>query len=109
MISKNMKQFLSEIPAWPQNISVDKLSSSKKNKNYIYVQLFANAQKQGFIGINGKGEKEGIYLSEKGREAIEEYCRTKNASSKSTWALIIAGLSFLTSAIAIILSILGVQ
>ncbi len=109
MISKNMKRFLSRIPAWPKNISIDKLSTNGKKKKYSYIQLLERAQKQGFVGINGTGENAGFFLSEKGREAIEEYCRARNASSKSTWALIISGLSFLASAIAIVLSICGVQ
>jgi hypothetical protein len=46
-----------------------------------------------------------FYLTEAGQVAIEEFENYKSSSKKATWAIIIAGLSFIASVVAIILSI----
>ena len=104
MITKEMKKFLSKLPPWPKNVSFETIGKDKENKDYLHLRMFLEAKTQGFVGVNGKDENSGIYLTEKGRQAIDEYQRAKNASSQSTWALVISALSFLASVVAIILA-----
>ena len=49
-----------------------------------------------------------VYLTEEGKEAIDEYKRQMRSDQKATWALIIAGLSLLASVAAVIVAC-GVQ
>ena len=98
MISRNMCRFLKKVPLWPDNKSYKKLEKSICMRKYLKLHLLMNAKEQGYVGVNGKGENEGFYLSEKGREAIEEYNRSKTSTRLSIIAIIVSVLSFIVSA-----------
>ena len=102
MISKKMYRFLKKLPRWPLNKSFDKIITESKRDKFTRLDLLVDAKSKGLVDCNGKEDKgtSGYYLTENGQEAIEAYKRELGASQKATWALVIAGLSFVVSIIA---------
>lgn len=117
MISKDMYNVLKQIPRFPNDTNLQKLLSKKTLEINLLFEILNDALNCKYIiftqSNNDKNyytfEKSSFSITEAGQIQIEEYENKKISSTKSTWALIIAGLSFLTSAVAIILSICGVQ
>ena len=114
MISKNMYKVLKKIPRSPQKTSYTKLLKRKKFNADLLIDILRNAEGNRYIYYADFGKYSNItnsnfYITEKGIISIEEYEREKNSSAKSTWAIIISALSFISSIVAIILSICGVQ
>ena len=106
MITKEMYRFLSHIPIWPNNVPFDELPAYKTKKKYMTLHLLMAAQQEKYVGFNGEDSNSGVYLSEKGQEAKEEYKRQAFADTKATIAII---LSIITIAISIIGWFLPVQ
>lgn len=114
MISKNMYKVLKIIPHAPAMISFDDLHNKCSITPCRLMDLLQEAENHRYIEIVFLGSRDNftysdLYLMEAGQTAIEEYKKQKSSSAKATWALIIAGLSFIASVVAIILSICGVQ
>jgi hypothetical protein len=107
MISKDMYRLLKKFPRWPNNKTFDELDKVIRRDDFVNFGLLMNAKERGLVGCNGKEEDNtaGFYLTEEGKEAIDEYVRQRSSDRKATWALIIAGLSFVASVVAIIISI----
>lgn len=115
MISKDMYKVLKEIPHAPNRIHFKDLD----NKKIIDISLLKNILREAVsckyiqfcdpTNPYKKIEVNHFYLTEAGQVSVEEYKEQKGSSAKATWALIISGLSFLASVVAIILSICGVQ
>ena len=110
MISKEMYRLLKNIPRWPNNKTFGELDKILRRDDLVSFGLLMNAKERGLVGCNGKEEDKtrGFYLTEEGKEAIDEYARQKSSDRKATWALIIAGLSFVASVVAVIVA-KGVQ
>ena len=114
MISKNMYKVLRTLPHAPATMSFEGLQNNCQITPCRLIDLLEEAEKHRYLEIVFWDDENSIicsdlYLMEAGQTAIEKYDDARSSSAKSTWALIIAGLSFLASAIAIILSICGVQ
>ena len=106
MITKEMYRFLKQLPRWPENKSFDKIVTTPKTDKFVQLGMLVEARERGLVGCNGKEEDNtaGYYLAESGQEAIDEYKRQIGSNRKATWALIIAGLSFVVSIIALFVS-----
>lgn len=113
MISKNMYKVLKKIPHAPSTTNYKKLIKENIIDSCLLATILKEAENYHYISFNvdliiRNGIEVKYYdfsLIEAGQVAIEEYKSQKSSSRKSTWALIIAGLSFIASVIAIILSI----
>ena len=109
MISKKNYIVLRKIPQFPETTTLVELQKSKAIKwRRINVSLLAwiveESMDNGLIAHKGRSAPYEVtswkfYRTEAGQIALEEYKRSCSASVKSTWALIIAGLSFLVSCI----------
>lgn len=97
MISKDMCRFLKKVPLWPENKSQDELDKIPFMNKYLKLHLLMNAIEKGYVGSNGEDENSGFYLSESGREAIEEYKQQKASNNRSWIAIIISLISLLIS------------
>lgn len=106
MITKEMYQFLKQLPRWPENKSFDEIVTIRKKDKIAQLGMMMEARKRGLIGCNGKEEDntEGYYLDECGQEAIDEYKRQIGSDRKATLALIISMLSFLASVAAVVVA-----
>ena len=106
MISKDMYRLLKRFPRWPDNKPFDIIEKIPFMDKYLCLGLLMDAKQKGLVGCNGKEEENtaGYFLAEDGRAAIEEYKRQKGADNKATWALVIAGLSFLSSVAAVVVA-----
>lgn len=106
MISRDMYQLLKKFPRWPNNKTFDELDKVIRRDDFVNFGLLMTAKERGLIGCNGKEDNTaGFYLTEEGKEAIDEYVRQRSSDIKATWALILAGLSFVASVVAIIISV----
>ena len=110
MISRDMYCLLKKLPRWPSNKTFEELDKVIRRDDFVSLGLLMNAKERGLIGCNGKEEDKtnGFYLTEEGKEALDEYTRQKSSDRKATWALVIAGLSFVASVAAVIVAC-GVQ
>lgn len=106
MITKDMYRLLKRLPRWPRNKSFDEIEKMPFMDKFLRLGLLIDARKRGLVNCNGKEEDNtaGFYLSESGKEAIDEYKRQRVADSKATWALIISGLSFVVAIVAVVVS-----
>ena len=111
MISKKMHIMLKGIPHSPETTTFKELSDKKlMNINLLY-DLLKDAKANEYIAYRERNPYNDLHtsnfcLTELGQIAIEEYEGTKYNSTLSTWALIIAGLSFVASVVAIVVSCL---
>lgn len=107
MISRDMYRLLKKFPRWPSNKTFEELDKVIRRDDFVNFGLLMNAKERGLVGCNGKeaDNTAGFYLTEEGKEAIDEYVRQRSSDRKATWALIIAGLSFFASVVAIIISV----
>ena len=110
MISKDMYRLLRILPRWPSNKSFEELEGFIRRDDFVSFGLLMNAKERGLVNCNGKEEDKtiGFYLTEEGKEAVDEYARQRRSDRKATWALIIAGLSMAASIAAVIVAC-GVQ
>lgn len=117
MITKDMYRVLKNIPRSPKETNSLKLLAKKTVEENLLFDILLDALNCRFImyterprrDLHYSLEKSSFCLTEAGQLQIEEYENQRGSSTKATWALIIAGLSFLASVIAIVLSICGVQ
>ena len=111
MISKNMYRVLKRIPQYPETVSLAQLQQDRKIRLNLSLlsSIIEDALDCHYIITKRRTATDNIttlqlYISECGQVAIEEYCDHHTASVKSTWALIVSGLSLLSSIVAIIIS-----
>lgn len=114
MISKNMYKVLNILPHAPATMSFQELYDMCKISHCRLIELLEEAKKHNYIDIvffqsDNNMLLSDLYLTEAGQTAIEEHKKQKSSSAKSTWAIIISALSFIASAVAVVLSICGVQ
>lgn len=109
MISKKMYKVLKKVPHLPETTNFIEMSKKKlvdisllknllkdaKDKNYI-----ATLEHTVFIDITSSS----FGLTELGQTSIEEYKGQKDTEVRANWALVIAGLSFIASVVAIVVS-----
>ncbi|MBE7707045.1 MAG: hypothetical protein E7Z91_07390 [Cyanobacteria bacterium SIG30] len=115
MISKNMYKVLKQIPHAPNKTNFKGLSDKKiidisflksvlrEAISYKYIQYCDPSNPFRQVEVHN------FYLTEAGQVQIDEYENQKGSSAKATWALVIAGLSFIASVVAIIISVCVVQ
>ena len=115
MISKNMCKVLKAIPNPPNKTNFKDLSDKKIVDISFLKSILNDALQYNYIEYIDKTnpykriESSLFHLTEAGQVAIEEYKSQKGSSAKATWAIIISALSFIASAVAVVLSICGVQ
>ena len=117
MISKNMYKVLKNIPHAPATTNYKKLNKMNIINNCLLATVLDEAENYHYISFNvdlkiRNGNEVKYYdfsLIEAGQVAIEEYKSQKSSSKKATLAIIISALSFIASAVAIVLSICDVQ
>ena len=106
MISKHMYKIPKRIPRHPQRMTFKELSDKKLLDISLLWSLLEEAIDCRYIVFSGRNatsdlSKSSFYLTEEGQIALDEYKRQLGADRKSTWALIIAGLSFVVAIIAL--------
>lgn len=107
MISKQMYEILKEIPHSPTTTTFTDIENKKIVDINLLKDLLTNAIDEKYIAFSFRNNpyndvlKSNFSLTELGQIAIEEYKGTKFNSKLSTWALIVAGLSFIVSIIAL--------
>ena len=109
MISKQMYKILKKIPHSPERITLKELREKVKIDVSLMWNILEDAMDCNYIVYASRNPYNDIkqspfYLTEAGQIEIEEYGREKNSSKKATWALVISGLSFIASVVAIIVS-----
>ena len=114
MISKNMYRVLKILPHAPCTMTFEELHNICKITPCRLIDLLEEAEKHSYIEIVFLDDERivinsDLYLMEAGQTAIEEHKKQKSSSVKSTCAIIISALSFIASAVAVVLSICGVQ
>ena len=112
MISKNTYQVLKRIPQYPDTVALIDLQKDKKIKLNISQLAFIleDAMECNYITPKNRSANSDItnlkfFINECGQIELEEYKDRFASSSKSTWALVISGLSLLASIAAIIVSV----
>ena len=111
MISKSMYKVLKHIPQSPNKITLIDLSKEKIcDVSFLKKRLLEAMSSEYIRFCNYKLPSKGIdlepfYLTEAGRVEVEAYENQRGSSTKATWALIIAGLSLLVSAVAVVISL----
>ena len=100
MITKDMYRLLKRLPRWPANKNREQIDRIVVIDKFLKLHLIMSGIEKGYIGSNGKEETAGFYLTECGKEAVEEYQRAQKATSRSTCALVISLLSLLVSVVA---------
>ena len=100
MISRDMYRMLKEIPRWPDNKPFDEIANMDR---YLRLHLLIATKESGYVGSNGSEERgdEGFYLSEKGKEAIDEYRQQKMVNRISWIAIALSLGSLVVSVISI--------
>ena len=96
MISRDMCRLLKRIPRWPENKPFDKITKIPFMRKYRPLHLLIEAKKRNYVGCNGSEEHndEGFYLTEKGKEAIDEY-RQQQRSNRISWIALAVSLGSL--------------
>lgn len=113
MISKDMYRVLKRVPRSPKDTTSLKLLAEKTLEVNLLFEVLQDAMGCKYImytepprrNLHYSLENSTFCLTEAGQIQIEEYENKKGSSTKSTWALIISGLSFLASAIAVVVSL----
>ena len=106
MISRKMYKILKEIPHSPNKTTLKELREKLKIDINEMWDILEDAMSCHYIAHTSHSPYNNIQqhpfcLTEAGQIELEEYRRTSGASTKSTWALIIAVLSLLVSVVAI--------
>lgn len=110
MISKQMYGLLTEIPHSPITTSFQEIADKQILDISLLKNLLNNAVENKYIAYPSRVSPyndiltTNFSLTESGQIAIEEYRGTRYNSKLSTWAIIIAGLSFVVSIIALFVS-----
>ncbi len=110
MISKQMYRLLTEIPHSPITTSFQEIADKQILDISLLKNLLNNAVENKYIAYPSRVSPyndiltTNFSLTESGQIAIEEYRGTRYNSKLSTWAIIIAGLSFVVSIIALFVS-----
>ena len=104
MISRDMYRLLKRFPRWPNNKPLEGIGMFPLMDKYHRLGLIMDAKERGLIDCIGRegDNAAGFYLTEIGREAVEEYKRQSRADNKATWAIIIAALSLIVSIVAML-------
>ena len=110
MISRDMNRILKAIPRFPKDTDFYEISKKKIVEPALLSKCLKDALKSKYIEFVSKSpyndiSKSRFYLTEEGQTAIEENKHQRTASKKATWALIISGLSFIASVVAIVVSL----
>ena len=113
MISKDMYKVLKQIPRFPKDTNSQELLAKKTLEANLLFEILNDAINCRYIIYTQSNNRSNYYtferssfsITEAGQLQVEEYENKRHSSSKSTWALIIAGLSFIASVAAIIISI----
>ena len=113
MISNDMYKVLKRVPRYPKDTTSSKLLERKTLKVDLLFEILQDAKACKYIMYTERPRRNLYYslenspfcLTEAGKIQIEEYKNQKGSSAKATWALIIAGLSFLSSAVAVVVSL----
>lgn len=106
MISKKMYRILKNVPHAPQKINLKELREKINIDITEMWEILEDAISCNYIAFTSHDPhntipKSDFCLTKAGQIEIEEYGRTISSESKATWALVIAGLSFVVSIIAI--------
>ena len=106
MISKQMYKLLKQIPHSPTETTFADMDSKKIMDINLLKDLLKDASNNKYIAFAVHMPYNDILrskfcLTEDGQIAIEEFEGTRYNSALSTWAIIIAGLSFVVSIIAL--------
>jgi hypothetical protein len=107
MISKQMYKVLKRIPHAPYTTTFSDMAKKKRLDINLLKALLNDAKQSNYIAFDFPNRpyydilKNNFALTEDGQEAIEEYKRQIGTGRKATWALIIAGLSFVVAVIAL--------
>ncbi len=117
MITKEMYKVLKKVPRSPKETNSLKLLAKKIFEVNLLFDILQDALNCRFImytehprrDLHYSLEKSSFCLTEAGQLQIEEYENQRGSSAKTTWALIISGLSFVASVVAILLSLFDVQ
>lgn len=110
MISKQMYKVLKEIPHSPATTTFMDMDKKQIVDINLLKDLLKNALSNKYIDFQFPNSpyndvvRTKFSLTELGQIAIEEYQGTKYNSGLSTWAIIIAGLSFVVSIVALFIS-----
>ena len=110
MISKQMYKILKNIPHSPITTTFKDLEGKKLADINLLKDLLSNALSNKYIAFSFRNNpyndilKSNFSLTEDGQIAVEEYEGTKYNTKLSTWAIIIAGFSFVVSIIALFVS-----
>ena len=109
MISKQMCAILKEIPHSPTTTTFTDMSAKKLLDVNLLMDLLSNALENKYIAYAFRNpynnlKKDAFSLTELGQIAIEEHEGTKYNSALSTWALVVAALSFVVAIIALFVS-----
>lgn len=108
MISEDMFQLLKRVPRHPGNVTLKDLDSLKFLDISLLSNLLDEAVECNYLSRSGRNISDILnlryHLTECGQVALEEFQQRSKDSKKSTWALVIAGLSFISSVIALIIS-----
>ena len=110
MISKQMYRLLTEIPHSPITTSFQEIADKQILDISLLKNLLNNTVENKYIAYPSRVSPyndiltTNFSLTESGQIAIEEYRGTRYNSKLSTWAIIIAGLSFVVSIIALFVS-----
>lgn len=97
LITKDMYRFLKRFPLWPKNKTqkqIDRIIVISKLRK-LHLQM--DGIKKGYVSVNGNGDNAGFYLTEKGKEVIEEYQRANKADLLSNITVIVSILTLLAS------------
>lgn len=107
MISKQMFKVLKEVPYSPTTTTFQDMDKKQIVDINLLKVLLKDALNNRYIDFQFRNNPYNdifttkFSLTELGQIAIEEYKGTKYNSRLSTWAIIIAGLSFIVSIIAL--------
>ncbi len=110
MISKQMYKVLKKVPHSPYTITFEEMVDEKIVDINLLKNILNDAVNNEYIAFTFRNSpyndilKSKFSLSELGQTAIEEYKGVKYNSTLSTWALVLAGLSFIVSIIALFVS-----
>ena len=101
-----MYKVLKKTPRHPQRITFKEISDKKLMDISLLWSLIEEAIDCQYIAFSGRNavsdlSRSSFYLTEEGQIALEEYKRQLGSDRKATWALIIAGLSFIVAIIAL--------
>ena len=99
MITRDMYRFLKHIPRWHKSKLLDGGIKVPFMNKFLSFRLQADATCRKYIAYNGTKEQNniGYYLTEEGREAVEEYARSQSSARLSKIAIVLSIIGLLIS------------